>query len=258
MHAGKRHFGSADQVLVIGLTQAVDLVGVGVQEASAAHDFGAHERRGNGQREAVLLSLVNGHSEHGNLHAGHLATQEVEAGAAHLDTAAHVDASHAGAEGQVILGLETFSREVTNLADLLDDHVIVLAALRSFRLHNVGELPHGGGVFLSSCIGLGLELGDLLGEFLGFGDKLGLFVSRGRGDLLADFLLLGAGLFKSLERLTTDSVGGKHFVDEFHGLATLALGFLDDIGVFTNELNIKHEHQTSPASRHPQQRNNKE
>ena len=33
---------------------------------------------------------------------------------------------------------------------------------------------------------------------------------------------------------STDSVGGEHFVDEFHGLATLA-GIHDDIGVFPNE-----------------------
>ena len=67
VHAGERHFGSADQVLVIGLAQTVDLVGVGVQEAGAAHDLGAHQRRGDGQREAVLFGLVHGHGEHGYL-----------------------------------------------------------------------------------------------------------------------------------------------------------------------------------------------
>ena len=252
VHAGERHFGSADQVLVIGLAQTVDLVGVGVQEAGAAHDLGAHERRGDGQREAVLFGLVHGHGEHGNLHAGHLATQEIEAGAADLDAAAHVDAGHAGAEGQVVLGLEAFGREVANLANLLDDHVVILAAFGSFGLHDVGELPHGGGVFLGCGIGLGLVFGDLLGQFLGLGDELGLLVRRGGGDLLADFLLLGASLFEGLQRLTTCGVGGEHFVDELHGLAALALGFLDDIGVFTDELNIKHGHQTSRVSRHRQ------
>ena len=132
----------------------------GSQEAGAAHDLGAHQRRGDGQREAVLLGLVHGHGEHGDLHTGHLATQEVEAGAADLDAAAHVDAGHAGAEGQVVLGLEAFGREVANLANLLDDHVVVLAAFGSFGLHDVGELPHGGGVFLGGGIGLGLVFGD--------------------------------------------------------------------------------------------------
>ena len=166
------------------------------------------------------------------------------------DAAAHVDAGHAGAEGQVVLGLEAFGREVVNLANLLDDHVVILAAFGSFGLHDVGELPHGGGVFLGCGIGLGLVFGDLLGQFLGFGDELGLLVRRGGGDFLADFLLLGASLFEGLQRLTTCGVGGEHFVDEFHGLAALALGFLDDIGVFTDELNIKHGHQTSRVSRH--------
>ena len=252
VHAGKRHFGSADQVLVIGLAQTVDLVGVGVQEAGAAHDLGAHQRRGDGQREAVLLGLIHGHGEHGDLQTGHLATQEVEAGAANLDATAHVDAGHAGAEGQVVLGLEAFGCEVTDLADLLDNHVIVLAAFGSFGLHDVGELPHGGGVFLGGGIGLGLVFGDRLGQFLGLGDELGLLVRRGGGDLLADFLLLGTSLFEGLQRFTTCGVGGEHFVDEFHGLAALALGFLDDIGVFTDELNIKHGHQTSRVSRHRQ------
>ena len=99
MHAGERHLGGADQVLLVGLAQAVDLIGVGVQEAGAAHHFRAHQRRGDGEREAVLLGLVHGHGEHGDLHAGDHAAQEVEAGAADLDAAAHVDAGHAGAEG---------------------------------------------------------------------------------------------------------------------------------------------------------------
>ena len=79
MHAGERHLGGADQVLVVRLAQAVDLIGVGVEEAGAAHDLGAHQRGGDGQREAVGLGLVDGHGQHGDLHARHGATQEVEA-----------------------------------------------------------------------------------------------------------------------------------------------------------------------------------
>ena len=44
--------------------------------------------------------------------------------------------------------------------------------------------------------------------------SFGLLVRRGGGDLLADFLLLGASLFEGLQRLTTCGVGGEHFVDE--------------------------------------------
>ena len=89
--------------------------------------------------------------------------------------------------------------------------------------------------------------------------SLAFSVRRGGGDLLADFLLLGASLFEGLQRLTTCGVGGEHFVDELHGLAALALGFLDDIGVFTDELNIQSTaHQTSRVSRHRQWPNARE
>ncbi len=140
----------------------------------------------------------------------------------------------------MILRLETFGCEVADLANLLDHHVIVFATFRSFRLNHVGELPHGGGVFLGGGVRCGLVFGDLLGEFLGFGDQLGLFVGRGRGDLLADFLLLRTGSLEFLQRGTTSLVGAQHFVDQFDGFAALALGFLDNVSMFTNELDIKH------------------
>ena len=56
-------------------------------------------------------------------------------------------------------------------------------------------------------IGGGLVLGDLLGQFLGFGDQLGLLVGRGRGDLLADLLLLRTGSFEFLQRGAANLVG---------------------------------------------------
>jgi len=223
---------------------------VGVQEAGAAHDLGAHERRGDGQREAVLFGLVHGHGEHGNLHAGHLATQEIEAGAADLDAAAHVDAGHAGAEGQVVFRLEAFGREVAGLADLLDDNVIVLAAFRGLGFDDVRQLPHGGGVFLGGGVRGGLVFGDLGGQLLGLRDQRGLLVGGRGGNLLADLLLLGAGLLELLERGATGLVGAQHLVDQFDRFATLTLGFLDNVSMFTNELNIKHASQPSAESRH--------
>ena len=207
MHAGERHFGGADQILVVRLAQAVDFVGVGVEEAGAAHYFRTHQRRGDGQGEAVFLGLIDGHGQHGDLHTGHLAAQEVEAGAADLHAALHIDAGDATAESQMILRLEAFGRKVSDLADLLDDDVIILAAFRSLRLDDVGQLPHGGRVLFGCGIGGGLVLGDLLGQFLGFGDQLGLLVGRGRGDLLADLLLLRTGSFEFLQRGAANLVG---------------------------------------------------
>ena len=188
----------------------------------------------------MLLSLVHSHGKHGYLHAGHLATQEVEAGAADLHATFHINAGNTTTEGQMVLRFEAFSCEIANLANLLDHHVIVFAAFRSFRLNHVGELPHGGGVFLGCGVGCGLVFGDLLGEFLGFGNQLGLFVGRSRGDLLADFFLLRTCSLKFLQRGTTDLVGAQHLVDQFDRFATLALGFLNNVSMFTNELDIKH------------------
>ena len=240
MHTGERHFGGTDQVLLVRFAQTVDFVGVGVEEASAAHHFRTHQRRGDGQREAVLLGLVHSHGKHGYLHAGHLAAQEVEAGAADLHTTFHINAGNATTEGQVVLRFEAFSCEITNLANLLDHHVIVFAAFRSFRLNHVGELPHGGGVLFGCGVRCGLVFGNLLGEFLGFGNQLSLFIGRSRGDLLADFFLLRTCSLKLLQRGTTNLVGAQHLVDQFDRFATLALGFLDNVSMFTNELDIKH------------------
>ena len=207
MHAGERHLGGTDQILLVGLAQTVDLVRMRFEEAGAAHHFRAHQRRGDGQGETVLLGLVDGHGQHGDLHACHLAAQEVETGATDLHAALHIDAGNATAEGQMILRFEAFRRKIADLTDLLDDHVVVLAAFRSLRLDDVGQLPHGGRVLFGCGIGGGLVLGDLLGQFLGFGDQLGLLVGRGRGDLLADLLLLRTGSFEFLQRGAANLVG---------------------------------------------------
>ena len=62
--------------------------------------------------------------------------------------------------------------------------------------------------------------------------------------------LLGAGLLELLERGATGLVGAQHLVDQFDRFATLALGFLNNVSMFTNELNIKHASQPSAESRH--------
>ena len=56
----------------------------------------------------------------------------------------------------------------------------------------------------------------------------------------ADFLLLRTGSLEFLQRGTTNLVGAQHLVDQFDRFATLALGFLNNVSMFTNELDIKH------------------
>ena len=67
---------------------------------------------------------------------------------------------------------------------------------------------------------------------------------------LPDLLLLGAGGLELLERAAAHLVGAQHLVHELDGLAALALGFAHHIGMFTDELDIKHGSKTSAASRH--------
>ena len=124
---------------------------MGVQEAGAGHDLGPDQGGCNGGNESVLHGLVHGHGQHGDLQPGHVTAQEVEAGTGNLDAPAHVDASHAHAQVQVVLGLEALLGEVARGTDLLDHHVVVLAALGRLGLHYVAELPHEIGV-----LGIGL------------------------------------------------------------------------------------------------------
>ena len=249
MHAGERHFRGAHEVILIRFAQTVDLVGVRIEEAGATHHFRAHERRRDREHEVMLLRLVHGHREHGDLQARDVAAQEVEARTAHLHTALHVDARDLFAERQVVLRFEALGREIADRADLLDHHIVVLTAFGGLRLHDVRQLPHGGGVFLVRAVRVRLIRRDLLGKLLRLGDQRGLLVGRGLGDLLADLFLLGARLLELLERGAAHFVGTQYLIHQFHGLATLALRFLDDLGMFANELNIKHEHQSNALSR---------
>ena len=46
VHTCKRHFGGADQILLVRFAQTVDFVGMGVEEARTTHHFRTHQRRG--------------------------------------------------------------------------------------------------------------------------------------------------------------------------------------------------------------------
>jgi hypothetical protein len=56
----------------------------------------------------------------------------------------------------------------------------------------------------------------------------------------ATFLPISFCSLEFLQRGTTNLVGAQHLVDQFDRFATLALGFLNNVSMFTNELDIKH------------------
>ena len=171
----------------------------------------------------MLLCLIHRHREHGDLQTCHIAAQEVETGTGDLHTALHIDAGDLLAEGEVVFRLEALGCEIADLTDLPHHHVVVFAAFRRLWFHDVRQLPHRGGVLFVGGVGACFERGDLFGELLGLRDQLRLLIRCGLGDLLADLLLAGAGLFELLERGAAFLVGTEHLVDEFDGFAAFAL-----------------------------------
>ena len=150
----------------------------------------------------------------------------------------------------MVLRLESLGCEIADCADLLDDDIVVLAAFGGFGLDDVGELPHRGGVFLGRLVGGVLVFGDLGGQGLGLGDDRGLLVRGSRGDFLALGFLRGAGLFVLAQRVAARFIGLEHLVDEFDRFSALALGILNDIRMFADEIDIKHIHKITVFARH--------
>ena len=218
--------------------------GRAIEAAAAADSLAADSAGGRQAAEPEIRELVwdlpgyrpmPGHDRSGNEGTG-------------IDSAALVAIEDFGGEVPAMehfyrTMLEKDRRRPVRIAVLGDSFIegdIVTADVRE----RMQDLYGGCGV------GCGLVFGDLLGEFLGCGDQLGLFVGGGGGDLLADLLLLRAGSFEFLQRGTANLVGAQHLVDQFDRFATLTLGFLDNVSMFTNELNIKHASQPSAESRH--------
>ena len=73
----KRDLGGPGEIQVIGL-EAIDLVGMGVQEPRAVHDVGLDQRRGDHRREPGLNSLGDRHVEQRQLESRSNALEEVE------------------------------------------------------------------------------------------------------------------------------------------------------------------------------------
>ena len=79
------------------------------------------------------------------------ATQEA-AGTADLHAAFHIDACNAAAEAMVLWN----NSEVTDIADLLDDHIVVFAACRCLRLDDIDSFPWRWCVYVGGGIGRAL------------------------------------------------------------------------------------------------------
>ena len=233
--AGQRDLGGADQVQVVFL-QVVDLVGVRAEEAGAGHGLGADEHRGDHQLEAVLRRLLRGKVEQAELQHRAGAGEEVEARSGDLRAAFHVDQAERFAQVQVVLRLEV---ELGDLADVLEDHVVVLAAGGRpgddvAELHL--QLVHGG-------LGLALFVFGVLdaaGEGLGLFQQGGALLLGGRADLLAEALVLGAQRIGGGDGVAPARIGVEQLVDEGRVLAAGALRFADDVGVVAEEFQIDH------------------
>ena len=242
--AGQGDLGGADQVHVIGL-EAVDLVGVGAEEAGTGHDLRTHQHRRDHQLETVVASLLCGELQQAELQQGAVAGEEVEAGTGDLRPALHVDQPQGLAELQVVLRLEV---ELCGLTDVLQDDVVVLATGGRAGDH-VGQLHLQvvdgslGGVLL------GLELLDLRRAGLPFGTQCGAFLVGGvlhlRAHRLGVRLGVGSCHVSGGNRLTATLIGLQKLVHQAGVLTAGTLGITDDVGVLPEELEINHVVQLS-------------
>ena len=133
--AGERHLRRAHEVQVV-VRQVVDLARVRAEEAGARHDLRPHQRGRDHEREPVGRGLRRRHVEQRDLELRADALEEVEARAADLRAAFHVDRAELRAQVEVVLRLEV---EHARLTDGLDDHEVVLAADRRVRVHQVRD-----------------------------------------------------------------------------------------------------------------------
>ena len=240
MVAGEGHLGRARQVQVVG-GQVVDLVGVLVEEAGAAHDLRGHEGRGHHRHEAVGQRLVHGHRHEGQLEASADALEVVEAGAGDLRAALRVDRVQALAEREVILGLEALGCEVAwGGALVAQNHEVVLAADGHAVDDQVGqETREAVGLGVGGVRG-GLGGLHLLGEFFGLGQDRGTLLFGGATHGLGDLLLGGAQRLEGLQGLAAGGVGRDDLIDEAGVGSAGTLGGAGGFGVFTQGTHINH------------------
>ena len=148
-----------------------------------------------------------------------------------------VDGAEPLAELEVVERLEV---ELRRLPDVLEHHVVVLAAGRDARLGDVGQpaqqrVERGAGLGLLGVGGL-----DLGRQLLGAGQQGGLLVALRLGHLAAEVLLLGPGPLEGDDRRPASLVGGQHLVDQPRVLPAGALGGADGLGVVSEQLQVQH------------------
>src|SRR5690606_13614172 len=206
------------------------------EEAGAAHDRGAHERRGDHRGEAGRHRLVHRGVEERELEAGADTGEEVEPGAGDLGPTLDVDRGEALGELEVVADL----LEVTALPLGAQDDEVLLPALGDAGDDDVGQ-PHGDGLgLLRGRGGVPLGLLDALGELLRAGEDGGTLLRGGLADGAADLLLLRAQLLEGGERGAAALVGLERTVDQARVLAPGALARADDVGILTHGSEIDH------------------
>lgn len=122
----------------------------------------------------------------------------------------------------------------------LQDDEVLLAADRDVGVHEVVELEEEPLGLLVRLVLLGVGRLDVGGQLTGLLEQLGLLVTRGPGDQLAERLLLGAQLVEAEAGRPAPLVGGEEGVDERDVLSTGALGGANTVGVLTEQAKVNH------------------
>ena len=128
MIAGEGDLGSAREVKVVS-RQVVNLLRMLVEEAGTAHDLRGHEGRGHHRDEARCEGLVEGHRHERQLQAGANSLEVVEAGTRDFRTALRVDRVEALTDGEMISGLKTLGRKISDRRALVaQDHEVLFTS----------------------------------------------------------------------------------------------------------------------------------
>jgi hypothetical protein len=239
VEARERDLRGAGEIEVVGF-EAIDLVGVPVDEAGALHDLRQDQGRGDHRDEAVLKSERNTGVEQAEFEAGTGAGQEVEARARDPRAAGHVDRAEALGEVEVVLGLEPFGREIPWRADDLAHDIVVLAARRHAVDDDIADRHQQRVALGDRGIRRRLQFLDLGRDRLGLGEQRLLGLTLRRGDLLAHGLLPGAELLELGQRGPSLGVGVDDLVDERGVVPARDLAGLDPVGVVGKNFDVNH------------------
>ena len=246
----ERHLRGAHEVEVL-LGQVVDVLGRLGEEAGALHRLRLDQHRRYDGHEPGLERLGHRQVEHRELQLGADAGQVVEPGAARPSRRARCRWRRAA--GRARGGPAARSRTRGGCADVLEHHVVVLAALGHARLGDVGQPAHQRrrtSAPASACVGVGgLDLGRQLpwcGPAGRPSRRPSPWPPGGRGPSARP---------RARSKVTIAArralVGGQHLVDQARVLAAGALRGADGLGVVSQQLEVQHPASVSsrPAGR---------